>query len=187
MSTNEIGEKIYYSDSTSKVTNVRVTCNHITVPIEKIESVDVNFRIEAFCFSVLIFFASFLPFLFVDSIPDAFDTAFLFFTIMLIAASFLWLVMVFRSYIELVVSVGGHGLVIQRAHMKKNDYICKLAAAIGDAISDEKKYQKLKTEGEISPSSTPFNSSETMRLKLMLDDYEKLTAMKEDLVKTKDK
>lgn len=182
MPTNEIGEKIYYGDNSAKVTNVRVTCNHITVPVEKIESVDVNFRIEAFSFSVLIFFTSFLPLFFADHVPEAFDTAFLFFTIMLIAASLLWLILVFKDYIELVVSVGGRTLVIHSTNMMNKDHICKIAVAIGDAISDEKKYQEMKKTGEASVS-TPFNSSETIRLKLMLDDYEKIKVMKEDLQK----
>lgn len=179
MPTNEIGEKIYYGDDSAKVTNVRVTCNHITVPVEKIESVDVNFRIEAFSFSVLIFLASFLPLFFADKVPDAFDTAFLFFSILLIAATAFWLFMVFKNYIELVVTVGGRNLVIHSDNMRRKDYVCKVAAAIGDAISDERKYQEMKKTGETS-SSSPFNSSETIRLKLMLDDYEKIKIMKDE-------
>lgn len=186
MPTNEIGEKIYYGDNTSKVTNVRVTCNHITVPIEKIESVDVNFRIEVFSFSFLMFLTSFLPLFFADDVPAVFATAFLFFTIILIAATLFWLIMVFKNYIELVVTVGGRSLVIHSANMMRKDYICKIAGSIGDAISDEKKYQTMKEAGDIT-ASTAFNASETMRLKLMLDDYDKLKVMKEDIAKPKDK
>ncbi len=179
MVTNEVGEKIYFGDATSKVTNVRVTCNHITVPVEKIESVDVNFRIEAFSLSVLAVFASFLPLMFAGPIPPEYDAPYLFFSIILIAAALFWLGLVFKNYTELIVAVGGRKLVILSVSMMKKDYICKIADAIGNAISDEKEYQSLKKTGEISNTSTsPFNSSETMRLKLMLDDYEKLTAKK---------
>jgi predicted HAD superfamily phosphohydrolase len=177
MTANETGEKIYYSDSTSKVTNIRVTCNHITVPVDKIESVDVNFRIEAFSFSTLIFLTSFFPFLFIDKVPEAFDTAFLFFETLIIIASALWLFLVYKDYIELIVTVGGRSLVIHSANMRKKDYICKIAAAIGDAISDEEKFKAMQKTGEVKPSAV-FNPSETMRLKLMLEDYEKLTAKK---------
>ncbi len=179
MPTNEIGEKIYFGDDSTKVTNVRVTCNHITVPVEKIESVDVNFRIETFSFSVLVFLSSFLLLFFADDVHTEYAAPYLFFTIILIIAAFFWLIMVFKNYTELTVAVSGRSLVILSASMMKKDYICKIADAIGNAISDEKEYQALKKTGEISnTSSSPFNSSETMRLKLMLDDYEKLTAKK---------
>jgi hypothetical protein len=61
--------------------------------------------------------------------------------------------------------------------MRRKDYICKIAAAIGDAISDEEKFKAMQKTGEVKPSAV-FNPSETMRLKLMLEDYEKLTAKK---------
>lgn len=186
MPTNEIGEKIYYGDDSSKVTNVRVTCNHVTVPIEKIESVDVNFRIEEFSFSALVFLSSFAPLLFIDFVPASAKPAFVAFELIFIAASALWFIMVFKNYIELIVTVGGHGMVILSAHMKKNDYVCKVAVAIGDAISDEKKYQKMKVSSE-TDSQPSFDPSETMRLKLMLDDYEKLKAMKDELLKARSK
>ena len=176
--TNEIGEKIYYGDETAKVTNVRVTCNHITVPVEKIESVDVNFRIEAFSFSVIIFLSSLLLLLFAGPIPPIYDAAYLFFTIILIVASFMWLIMVFKNYVELIVNVGGRSLVILSANMRKKIYICKIAGAIGDAISDEKKYQKMKASGEINAETPSLNQSETVRLKLMLEDYERLSTKK---------
>jgi hypothetical protein len=68
--------------------------------------------------------------------------------------------------------------------MRKKDYICKVAAAIGESILDEKKYQKLKRVVELDPSPA-LSPSETIRLKLMLEDYEKLKAMKDELLKSK--
>jgi hypothetical protein len=185
MTTDEINEKTYYSDTSSKVTNARVTCNYITVPVDKIESVDVNVRIEEFSFSALVFLSSFAPFLFIGFVPMSFKLPFAFIELILITASLLWLIMVYRNYIELIVTVGGLRLVILSANMKKNDNICKVAAAIGEAIFDEKKYQKLKKVIPLEPPPD-FNSSETIRLKLMLDDYEKLKSMKEELVKPKE-
>ena len=185
MTTNEIGEKIYFGDATSKVTNVRMTCNHITIPVGKIEGVNVNFRIEAFSFSVLVFFLSFFPMLFIIPVPNEYDAPYLFFTIIVIASAFLWLFFVFKNYTELIVSVGGRSLVVLSASMMKKDYICKISDAIGDAISEEKEYQTMKKTGEIDQFSPTFNTSETIRLKLMLEDYEKLTAKKEDFAKAK--
>jgi hypothetical protein len=70
--------------------------------------------------------------------------------------------------------------------MKKNEYVCKFAAAIEESIFDEKRYRKLKREiVELEPSAA-FNSSETMRIKLMLEDYEKLKSMKNELLKVKE-
>ena len=43
----------------------------------------------------------------------------------------------------------------------------------------------MKKTGEIDQFSPTFNTSETIRLKLMLEDYEKLTAKKEDFAKAK--
>jgi hypothetical protein len=184
MTSNEIGEKIYYGDDSAKVTNVRVTCKHITVPIEKIESVDVNFRIEEFFFSVLVFLSSFAPFLFIGFVPDNARTAFAVSELVLIAASFTWLVMVCKNYVELIVTVGARRLVLLNGHMKKNGYMCKVSDAIGEAMFDEKKYQKLKKTVDFNPAPA-FNMSETFRLKLMLDDYEKLKFMKEELLQVK--
>jgi len=184
MTTNEIGEKIYYGDDSAKVTNVRVTCRHITVPIEKIESVDVNFRIEEFFFSTLVFLSSFAPFLFIGFVSDSAKTAFAIFDLVLIAVSFTWLVMVCKNYVELIVTVGGRRLVLLSAHMKKNDHMCKIADAIGEAMFDEKKYQKLKKTVDFNPAPA-FNMSETFRLKLMLEDYEKLKSTKEELLQVK--
>ena len=55
-----------------------------------------------------------------------------------------------------------------------------------DAISGENKYRKLKKSGKIK-SSAISNPSETIRLKLMLDDYEKLKSMKDELLNAKSK
>lgn len=184
MITSDSDEQIYYKDSLSKVTNVRVTCKHITVPIEKIESVNVNFRIEEFFLSGLLFFSSFAPFLFLGFVSGMVKPVFVAFELIIVVASFLWFAMVCRNYIELVVTVGGRELVILTAHMRGKDHLCKVAKAIEESIFDEKKYQKLKKVVDLEPSAT-FNSSETMRLKMLLKDYENLKAAKEGLIKTK--
>ena len=116
--------------------------------------------------------------------PERVKPAILVLELILIAASTLWTIVVYKNYTELVVNVGGRELVIVSTHMRNKDYVCKLSDAIGDAISGENKYQKLKKSGEIDSFAT-FNPSETFRLKLMLDDYEKLKSMREELLKAK--
>lgn len=184
MTTSEADEQVYYKDHSSRVTNVRVTCNHITVPIEKIESVNVNFRIEEFFLSGLVFFSSSASFLFLGFVPGAVKPAIIAFGIIITAASLLWFLMVCRNYIGLIVTVGGRGLVLLAGSMRSKDHICKVAAAIEESIFDEKKYLKLKKVVDLEPSAV-FNSSETMRLKMLLQDYEKIKIMKNDLSKRK--
>jgi hypothetical protein len=179
MATNEIGEKVYFSDATIKVTNARVSCNHITVPVEKVESVVVNSRIEALAlgFGTLLLCSS--PFLFLNCLPDGFKMPVAIVSLFLIAASSAWVYMIYKNYIELVVSVAGRNVVIFNMNMSGRDYLCKIASAIGDAITDEKRYQKMKASGEL-PTPERVSSSDTMRFKMMLEDYEKLKKAKEE-------
>ncbi len=185
MASNEIGEKIYHSDERMKVTNVRITYNHITVPMEKVDSVEVNFRTEAFCFSVGALLLSLSPLLFLGAgvIPKSAALPIVFITLVLAAACAVWVYLVYNSYIELILGVSHQKITLFKACMAKNDYMSQVAKAIGDAIFDEKKYQKMKESGELQAPSPAFNPSETVRLKLMLEDYEKLKAMKDSMPK----
>ncbi|HCE42219.1 MAG TPA: hypothetical protein DET40_01555 [Lentisphaeria bacterium] len=185
MAANEIGEKVYYSDATSKVTNVRITCEHITVPVGKIGSVDLNFRCEEFAFSILVLFSSLAPFAFFNFIPGNLKMAAAIVSLILFAASAFWVFMVYRNYVELFVMVNGRKAVILSVNMREKDYLSRIASAIGDAITDEDRFQKMKASGEIDPSSQKLSLSETMHLKSMLDDYQKLKGMKELILKPK--
>ncbi|MFZ2654995.1 MAG: hypothetical protein WAX69_08750 [Victivallales bacterium] len=180
MATNEVGEKIYFSDAAIKVTNVRVSCNHITVPVEKVESVTVNSRIEAFVVGVSIFLLCFSPFLFFHFMPPGVRIPIAVISAILIAASGVWVYLIYKSYVELVVSVGNRSVVMFSVNMAGRDYLCRIASAIGDAISDEKKYQKMKDSGELPASVEKYNPSDTLRFKMILDDYEKLKKAKDE-------
>ena len=185
MATNEIGEKVYYSDESTKVTNVRVTCEHITVPVGKIESVDLNFRCEEFAFGIFVFFSSLAPFMFFNYVPDNLKMAVGIASLILLAASAFWVVMVYRNYVELFVMVNDRKVVILSVNMRKKDYLSEIASAIGDSIADEDRYQKMKASGKIYSSSPTLSLSETMRLKLILEDYDRLKEVKDMILKPK--
>ncbi|HBC86349.1 MAG TPA: hypothetical protein DCZ94_05270 [Lentisphaeria bacterium] len=170
MATNEIGEKIYYSDPLAKVTNVRITCNDISVPIGKIEKVHVSPRIEAYCFSVSIFIASLYSFLFYQTVPSSIRIVFAAVMASAAAASFAWVYQVCGNYIELELSIGKQRIAVLRSGMSKRSYVRRIAGLLEEAILDEKKYRKMKETGEIAESPA-LSLTETMRIKFILEDY----------------
>ncbi|HCE44900.1 MAG TPA: hypothetical protein DET40_15270 [Lentisphaeria bacterium] len=178
MATNGIGEKIYYDDGKSKVTNTRVTCEHITVPIGRIKSVGLNFRCVEFAFSIFAFFASLSTFAFLSFIPEIFWLPAGAISIFPVLASAFWVFMVYRNYVRLFISVNGRKIQILSVSMREKDYLSQIASAARDAMSDEERFQIMKVSGKIYSSMPVQNMSETMRIKIMLDDYLKLKEMK---------
>lgn len=181
-----LSEKIYYEDNVVKVTNVRVTCNHLTVPIEKIGSVNVNYKVEAFSLAVMCLVISASPFLFFPAITnDKLKVPVAGVAIILILASLLLLLLVYKSYVELIASVGGRAVKLFSVSMNRKPYIEKICDAISDAILDDKRYRDAKIAGNLE--QTRFSSSDTMRLKKILDDYEEFQEMKKDFEKKRKK
>ena len=181
-----LSEKIYYEDNVVKVTNVRVTCNHLTVPIEKIGSVNVNYKVEAFSLAVMCLVISASPFLFFPVITnDKLKVPVAGVAIILILASLLLLLLVYKSYVELIASVGGRAVKLFSVSMNRKPYIEKICDAISDAILDDKRYRDAKIAGNLE--QTRFSSSDTMRLKKILDDYEEFQEMKKDFEKKRKK
>lgn len=178
-------EKVYYEDSDTKITNVRVTCRHLTVPVEKIGSVNINYKVETFSLSVMCLIVSATPFMFINSLPKSFGLPVASFSVVLMLASLLWLFLVFRSYAELIVAVDGRGVKMSHCNMFKKAYIEEVCSKIGDAILDERKYRQLKAAGVLEESLS-LNPSETLRLKMIIDDYEDLKNMKEEFSTVKD-
>jgi hypothetical protein len=176
MATNEIGEKVYYSDDSAKVTNVRITCNHITVPIEKIGSVNINLKTEMFClrFAISVVSASLL--LFLPVIPPHLRVTIGIVLGVIALVSAVWLYLLLKNYAELVVSVESRRLVIMTSSIFNKSGLAKLYKAIGEAILDERKYCDMKQSGD---NSVKFNPSETIRLKVMLEDYDRLKKLAE--------
>ena len=69
--------------------------------------------------------------------------------------------------------------------MMRKKYLEQVYTQTADAIMDEKKYRELKAAGRLE-QEVNFTTSETMRLKKILDDYEELRKIKEEMA-SKDK
>jgi hypothetical protein len=171
MATNEIGEKIYYENDFAKVTNVRVTCRHVTAPVEKIDGVGINNKTESLClrFAIMLVSLSFL--LFLPVMPATLRLPASVILGLIAAMAAIWLYLLLKNYVELIVSVAGRRIVVLSSSIFDRTELVKLNKAITDAILDERKYCSMKEGGD---EKIKFNHSETMRLKLMLEDYEHL-------------
>ena len=187
MATGEmISEKIYLEDSKVKVTNVRITCQHVTIPVEKINSVSLTFKAEGFFLGLAFLAFSFCPFFFFPLITSKqLELAIGGISLVLILFSSTFTYLVYRNYVQLIVSVVGRDVILIAASMGKRKYMEGICDKIANALMDEKKYQKLKEAGTVE-SSLALNPSETIKIKLMLEDYEKLRAMKEEFTVKKD-
>ena len=179
-----LSEKIYFEDSNSKVTNVRVTCRHLTVPVEKIGSVNINYKVETFSLAIMCLAISCSPFLFFSVLSAKVKGPVAGVAAILILASIVLLILVYKSYAELIASVGGRGVKLLSCSMGKKEYVENLCTKIGDAILDERRYRELKASGNLE-DLLHLNPSETLRLKMIIDDYEDLKKMKEEAKREK--
>ena len=39
-------EKVYYKDDNAKITNLRITCKHVTIPIDKVDHTQVELKVN---------------------------------------------------------------------------------------------------------------------------------------------
>jgi hypothetical protein len=188
MSPKDMSEKVYYEDSHAKVTNVRITCNNLTAPLEKIGSVNINYKTEKFAASIVCLVLACSPFLFYPLLPDNLKLPISVIALVFIIASAIFVYFNYIHYVELILSVTGRRINLMSTGMLNKQYLEEICMKISDAILDEKKYQGLKDSGELE-SSLKLNPSETMRLKMVLEDYEELKKMKEEfsLQKKKEK
>ena len=174
-----LSEKIYFEDSSAKITNARVTCRHLTVPVEKIGSVNINYKVETFSLSVMCLVISCSPFLFFPVLADKLKGPVAGISVLLIIASLLLLFLVYRNYAELIASVDGRCVILLKCSMGKKEYVENLYSKIANAILDERRYRNLKASGNLEESLN-LNPSETLRLKMVLEDYEDLKNFKKD-------
>ena len=181
-------EKIYFEDPNAKITNVRVMCRHLTVPVEKIDSVNVNYKVETFSLAVICLIISASPFLFFPAMTgtslESLKVPVAGVSVILIFASLLLLVLVFKSYAELVVSVGGRAVKLLSVSMISKEYVEDLSSKISDALMDEKRYRELKDSGQLT-DVLKLNPSDTLRLKKIIDEYEELKELKEEFIQKK--
>jgi len=128
-------EKIYYKDERVKVTDLRITCNHITVPIEKIENVIVDFKITTMLIAFTVLLLSIIA---IPSVCYFFDYCG-YYGIILLLPELIWLRMLYLTYTELKISLGSRTIKILDASMNKREYIFR--------IEDALKIAMLKTSG----------------------------------------
>ncbi len=171
MAVNEIGEKIYYSDDLTKVTNIRISCHHVSVPVDKIEGVDINLKSEALCIRLSLMLISLSLLLFIPVMPAHLRVAVGILLGVIAIASAFWFYLLMREYAELIVFVANRKITIMSAHIFNRVALLNIKKAIDDALMDERKFCELKKENN---SAVKFNPSETLRLKLMLEDYDRL-------------
>ena len=181
-----LSEKVYFEDKNIKVTNVRVTCRHLTVPLEKIGSVNINYKVEMFSLAVMCLILSLTPLLFWFIMPDKFKIPVAVISGILVLASVMLISIVYKSYTELILTVAGRAVKLLSITMGHKEYIEGVCAKIGDAMLDEKKYRELKASGRLDDAMR-LNPSETLRLKQMLDEYDELKSMKEEFTERRKK
>jgi len=186
MSPKDMTEKIYYEDSTAKVTNVRVTCNNLTAPLEKIGSVNINYKTEKFAASVVCLVLACSPFLFYGLFPANIKFPIAIVSLIIILGSAVFVYLNYINYVQLLLSVAGRSVCLMTTGMLNKQYLENICGKISLAILDERKYRDLKDSGELE-SSLQLNPSETMRLKMVLEDYEELKKLKDKFSKEEDK
>lgn len=160
-------EKLYYQDENIKVTNLRITCNHVTIPIDKIDHVNVDFKVTTMIASFMSFLFSFI----VIGVLCYFYGNWGYLGIVLLVASFVWYRMVYRSYVELKLSTGSREVRLWEASMGRREYIYRVEEALKGALIDHIKEKELSFAK--SNSQPAFSASETVILKRILLEYDK--------------
>lgn len=152
-------EKVYHQDENVKITNLRITCNHVTVPIDKIEHVVVGLKVNTLSMAFIAFLLSFFSFYGgVKALVPG---------ILLIIVTFIWLSNVYQSYVEFKVLVGSKYVKLLDTSMGNREYVFKIEDALNDAIFDDQMERKLVAE----KGGQPFSPTETLKLRQMLLDY----------------
>ncbi|NCB64235.1 MAG: hypothetical protein EOM52_11660, partial [Clostridia bacterium] len=93
-------EKVYYKDTNVKVTDLRITCNHVTIPVDKIDHYSINFRANNLLFAFTCFIASLIG----VYIVVRYFSQWGYLGFILVILCFVWLRIEFASYVELFVT-----------------------------------------------------------------------------------
>lgn len=153
-------ERIYYKDDNVKVTNLRITCNHITILLDKISRVYVDFKAASLVTASLAFFVCF-PLVCVGCFVYG-NWGYL--GLIPMIAAFAWCRMVFRTYVELKISTGSSDVKILESHMKNRAYIYKIEDSVKEALVDLVQEK----EAAVAANTTMFTPSDTMLIKKVL-------------------
>jgi hypothetical protein len=131
---NSYNEKVFYKDEQVKVTNLRITCHHITVAIDKIDAVKVDFKIGTMtaAFTVFVLFLILIP-----ALCCFFDCPFGWFGIIVLPVIFIWLRMVYKTYTELKVATGNGKVKLLETSMNRAEYLFKIERALVMALVEK--------------------------------------------------
>jgi len=176
MSKDPINEKIYYSDSALKVTNLRVTCKSVSVPVSKIEALRINPGIDRVTMSAGLMIGSPVLIFFGYVLPSDFIMPFIVVMLFVSAGAFVWLCLVLRKYLEVMLTVEGREISLLNASIFQKAYVGAVADALRTAVQDQRKFLEMKASGKLATETSKFSLTETMRLKFIIEDYEKLKA-----------
>jgi hypothetical protein len=126
-------EKIYYKDEHVKVTDLRITANHVTVPIDKIDRVAVDFKATTMTVAITVFLLSLI------AVPAGccFYGQYCWFGILLVIATFAYLINVYRTYTELKISTRLRTIKLIDASMRDREHIFKIAEALEIAFKEK--------------------------------------------------
>lgn len=164
-----LDEMLYYKDDSVKITNLRVTCSHVTIPIDKIDHVSSDLKINLLVASVTFFFLSALPFLWPH--PWAWLVGCVWTVIAVV-----WLVQVFLNYSQLYVTVNGRKISLISTSMTKKEYVFKISEELARAVIQERTWDNDKStiiRRASEPDLFGLSPSQTMVLRSMVKEYEK--------------
>ena len=117
---------------------------------------------------VLIFFAYVLP--------SDFIMPFIVFMLSMSFGGFVWICFILPHYLELMLIVEGREVSLMRASIFKKDYIGGISNSLRNAVEDHRRFLSMKESGRLSTETGKFSLTETMRIKFIIEDYERLKA-----------
>ena len=156
-------EKVYYKDNNAKVTDLRITCNHVTIPVDKIDHYSINFRANNLLFAFTCFFVALIG----VYVTVRYFSQWGYLGFILVILCFVWLRLEFATYVELFVTAGARKIKMLDTGMNNREYLFKIADALSDALLEKHK------EKESAESSGQLSFSDTMKLKKIIMDYDK--------------
>ena len=126
-------EKIYFKCEKVKVTDLRITANHITVPIDKIESVVVDFKAGTMTAAVALFI---LVLILIPAVCYFYGIYGWCGSVFLLGAA-IWLRFIYKTYVVLKVSTGGEYYALLDAGTHERDYVFAIEDAVKVAIAEK--------------------------------------------------
>jgi hypothetical protein len=124
-------ETLYFKDGDVKVTDLRITAAHVTVPLDRIEQAVVNLKTAEMSSSFIIFLLS------LTAIPVGlcYYGHCCWFGVLLSAIALVYLISIYRTYTDLKITAGSRSFKLLDASMRNREYIYQIAEALEEALS----------------------------------------------------